>query len=159
MVENTHAPTHIAYKLEVEDIFDVSRAGENDRFAPFATNPNRMLLWHGLCGRLGIVLSLLPFRLACHKLYGHPGSGSPYRPTRGTGHRLHVREGRSAPVSASLKGTVPCMILIAQCISRTWFPRVQTTAARHPSTTLSATLRDYFGVLSFIVLAGSCSTL
>ncbi|KAJ4458348.1 putative polymerase family [Paratrimastix pyriformis] len=47
MVTNTHAPTHTAYTLAIEDIFDVSRAGESERFVPWAENPNRMLLWHG----------------------------------------------------------------------------------------------------------------
>jgi len=47
MVENTHAPTHTAYTLSIEDVFDVARAGENERFNPWASNPNRMLLWHG----------------------------------------------------------------------------------------------------------------
>lgn len=46
-VENTHAPTHTNYKLEVEEIFKVARKGEDRRFKPFKKMHNRQLLWHG----------------------------------------------------------------------------------------------------------------
>lgn len=34
-------------RFEVEDIFEVEREGEKERFAPWANNHNKMLLWHG----------------------------------------------------------------------------------------------------------------
>lgn len=46
-VKNTHAATHSSYSLEIVDLFEVSRGGEDEKFAPFATDPKRMLLWHG----------------------------------------------------------------------------------------------------------------
>lgn len=46
-VENTHAPTHTNYKLEVEEIFKIVRKGEDRRFKPFKKLHNRQLLWHG----------------------------------------------------------------------------------------------------------------
>lgn len=46
-VKNGHAPTHTAYKLEVLDIFSLSRNGEAERFKPWKTFHNRRLLWHG----------------------------------------------------------------------------------------------------------------
>lgn len=44
---NTHAPSHGGYKIKVLDIYDVARDGELDRFRPFETFSNRMMLWHG----------------------------------------------------------------------------------------------------------------
>lgn len=46
-VEQTHASTHSMYKLEIEEVFKVSREGEEKRFKPFKKLPNRTLLWHG----------------------------------------------------------------------------------------------------------------
>lgn len=46
-VENTHAPTHSTYKLEIDQVFRVRRQGEKRRFRPFNKLHNRMLLWHG----------------------------------------------------------------------------------------------------------------
>lgn len=46
-VENTHAPTHDLYKLEIEEIFKVGRQGEKRRYRPFRKLHNRHLLWHG----------------------------------------------------------------------------------------------------------------
>jgi poly [ADP-ribose] polymerase len=46
-VANTHASTHSSYKLEVMEIFKISRHGESKRYKPFSKLPNRMLLWHG----------------------------------------------------------------------------------------------------------------
>ena len=46
-VSATHARTHSAFELEVEDAFELDRDGEAQRFAPHAANVNRMLLWHG----------------------------------------------------------------------------------------------------------------
>ncbi|KAL3985863.1 Poly(ADP-ribose) polymerase catalytic domain family protein [Acanthocheilonema viteae] len=43
--ENTHAPTHDQYKLEIVDIIRVKREGENERFKK--NIPNHYLLWHG----------------------------------------------------------------------------------------------------------------
>ncbi|XP_045461901.1 poly [ADP-ribose] polymerase [Harmonia axyridis] len=46
-VKNTHAETHQSYELEILDLFDVKRQGEEKRFKPFKKLHNRMLLWHG----------------------------------------------------------------------------------------------------------------
>jgi hypothetical protein len=46
-VENTHAMTHNSYKLEVLEVFRVTRQGEEDHFKTFGRSQNRMLLWHG----------------------------------------------------------------------------------------------------------------
>lgn len=46
-VTNTHADTHANFELEIEDIFNVERAGEKRRFKPFKKMHNRKLLWHG----------------------------------------------------------------------------------------------------------------
>ncbi len=46
-VQQTHAPTHTNYKLEVLNIFETSREGEDTRAAKYAGMPNRQLLWHG----------------------------------------------------------------------------------------------------------------
>lgn len=46
-IKNTHAPTHANYELEIEDIFKVSRWGEDRRFKAFKKLQNRQLLWHG----------------------------------------------------------------------------------------------------------------
>ncbi|CAK9212976.1 unnamed protein product [Sphagnum troendelagicum] len=46
-VENTHAMTHDSYKLEVLEVFRVTRQGEEDCFETFGRSQNRMLLWHG----------------------------------------------------------------------------------------------------------------
>ena len=44
-VANTHATTHTAYKLEVEDIFELSKESENKRYREDIDN--KQLLWHG----------------------------------------------------------------------------------------------------------------
>jgi hypothetical protein len=44
-VDNTHASTHTAYKLEVEDIFELSKESENKRYREDIDN--KQLLWHG----------------------------------------------------------------------------------------------------------------
>ncbi|KAL3682512.1 hypothetical protein R1sor_000534 [Riccia sorocarpa] len=56
-VSNTHAETHSSYALEVEQIYEVGRENEDERFKPFAGEKNRMLLWHGsrLCNWTGIL--------------------------------------------------------------------------------------------------------
>jgi len=46
-MKQTHAPTHTEYRLELVDLFEVEREGESQRFAPFANDENRQLLWHG----------------------------------------------------------------------------------------------------------------
>ena len=46
-LRNTHAATHRQYSLELLDVFEVEREGEAERFAAHASDPNRMLLWHG----------------------------------------------------------------------------------------------------------------
>jgi len=44
-VQNTHGKTHTAYTLEVEDVLEIKREGETERF--MADVGNRTLLWHG----------------------------------------------------------------------------------------------------------------
>eukprot|EP00668_Euglena_longa_P029323 GGOE01036669.1.p1 GENE.GGOE01036669.1~~GGOE01036669.1.p1 ORF type:complete len:715 (+),score=259.95 GGOE01036669.1:85-2145(+) len=44
-LQNTHGKTHTAYTLEVVDILEVAREGEEERYQ--ASIGNRMLLWHG----------------------------------------------------------------------------------------------------------------
>lgn len=46
-VRNTHAETHSNFELEIEDIFNVDRAGEKRRYKPFKKLHNKKLLWHG----------------------------------------------------------------------------------------------------------------
>ena len=43
--QQTHAPTHDQYTLEIVDVFAVERSGESERFA--SSLANRTLLWHG----------------------------------------------------------------------------------------------------------------
>uniref|UniRef100_A0A8D8YVJ1 Poly [ADP-ribose] polymerase n=1 Tax=Cacopsylla melanoneura TaxID=428564 RepID=A0A8D8YVJ1_9HEMI len=46
-VSNTHAKTHRQYSLNILDVFQVSRVGEDKRFKPMAKLGNKQLLWHG----------------------------------------------------------------------------------------------------------------
>jgi poly [ADP-ribose] polymerase len=43
-MHNTHAETHNSFKLEIVDVFECKRQGEEERFMKLH---NRMLLWHG----------------------------------------------------------------------------------------------------------------
>ncbi|XP_071441476.1 poly [ADP-ribose] polymerase [Hetaerina americana] len=46
-VQNTHAETHDQYDLEIIEVFQLNRHGENKRYKPFKKLHNRKLLWHG----------------------------------------------------------------------------------------------------------------
>lgn len=47
-VTNTHSPFHDLWdSLEIEEVFQVKREGEDERFGPFKNFNNRQLLWHG----------------------------------------------------------------------------------------------------------------
>eukprot|EP00658_Telonema_sp_P-2_P060047 TRINITY_DN49081_c0_g1_i1.p1 TRINITY_DN49081_c0_g1~~TRINITY_DN49081_c0_g1_i1.p1 ORF type:complete len:429 (-),score=130.16 TRINITY_DN49081_c0_g1_i1:185-1471(-) len=46
-VANTHAKTHNAYTLQLQELFRVEKEGEAETFGPFSEAPNRKLLWHG----------------------------------------------------------------------------------------------------------------
>ncbi|CAI8614299.1 unnamed protein product [Vicia faba] len=47
-LHNTHAPTHVDWSLELEEVFSLERHGEFDKYAPYRDKVgNRMLLWHG----------------------------------------------------------------------------------------------------------------
>ncbi|XP_074268580.1 poly [ADP-ribose] polymerase 2-like [Silene latifolia] len=46
-MKNTHAKTHSGYTVEIVQVFKVSREAEHERFKPFVSTKNRMLLWHG----------------------------------------------------------------------------------------------------------------
>lgn len=43
----TNYQTNDEYELEIEEIFKLSRKGEDERFEAFKKFPNRYLLWHG----------------------------------------------------------------------------------------------------------------
>ncbi|GAV61586.1 BRCT domain-containing protein/PARP domain-containing protein/zf-PARP domain-containing protein/PARP_reg domain-containing protein/WGR domain-containing protein/PADR1 domain-containing protein [Cephalotus follicularis] len=44
----THAPTHMGWNLELEEVFALEKEGELDKFAPYREKlNNKMLLWHG----------------------------------------------------------------------------------------------------------------
>ena len=45
-IRQSHGKTH-PIKLDIQQIFQVDREGEAERFAPFSAEPNRKLLWHG----------------------------------------------------------------------------------------------------------------
>ncbi|XP_051118900.1 poly [ADP-ribose] polymerase 2 [Andrographis paniculata] len=45
--KNTHAKTHSSYKVDIVQLFRVSRENEAERFEKFSGTKNRMLLWHG----------------------------------------------------------------------------------------------------------------
>ncbi|KAF9432768.1 Poly [ADP-ribose] polymerase 2 [Entomortierella beljakovae] len=48
-VKNSHGATHNYYNLEVQEVFDLDRGGEKERFdeSGFSNFHNRRLLWHG----------------------------------------------------------------------------------------------------------------
>jgi poly [ADP-ribose] polymerase len=48
-LQNTHAPSHSDYGLELVNVYEVERVGERDRFVQggFHELDNQMLLWHG----------------------------------------------------------------------------------------------------------------
>jgi len=46
-VKNTHGETHSSFSIHVQEIFNIDRNGESERFEEFANLGNRMLLWHG----------------------------------------------------------------------------------------------------------------
>ena len=48
-VQNTHADTHSHFKVEVSNLFELSKASERLRFFPFAEGlHNKFLLWHAV---------------------------------------------------------------------------------------------------------------
>ena len=46
-IKNTHAPTHSAYSLKLEQLYVIERDGEEERYKAFQKTANRQLLWHG----------------------------------------------------------------------------------------------------------------
>ncbi|XP_062190383.1 poly [ADP-ribose] polymerase 1 [Phragmites australis] len=47
-LQNTHAPTHKDWSLELEDVFSLDRDGELNKYSRYKNNlHNKMLLWHG----------------------------------------------------------------------------------------------------------------
>lgn len=46
MVQNTQS-TEFKFHVELEEVFEVEREGEADRFQPFKVLPHHRLLWHG----------------------------------------------------------------------------------------------------------------
>jgi predicted DNA-binding WGR domain protein len=56
-LQHTHASTHTMYSLELVDLLEMNHEGDDARFAPWAGNGNRMLLWHGsrLTNWVGII--------------------------------------------------------------------------------------------------------
>lgn len=64
-LKNTHAPTHQNYTLDLEEIFELDRHGERERFDAYANLHNRKLLWHGsrltnFVGILSLGLKIAP---------------------------------------------------------------------------------------------------
>ena len=45
--ENGHGSTHNNFKMEIMEVFEVERNGENERYKKFKEMDNHMLLWHG----------------------------------------------------------------------------------------------------------------
>jgi len=56
MVENTQSQ-QFDFKIELEEIFELKRIGETERFAPYTKLPHHRLLWHG--SRLSNYIGLL----------------------------------------------------------------------------------------------------
>jgi len=56
MVNNTQSGS-FNYSIQLEDVFEVAREGEADRFAPFIKLPHHRLMWHGsrLSNYIGIL--------------------------------------------------------------------------------------------------------
>jgi len=58
-VKNTHGSTHRQYGLEVQEVFELAREGEDQRYADagFEKLHNKQLLWHGsrLTNFVGII--------------------------------------------------------------------------------------------------------
>lgn len=46
-LKTTHAATHQNYSLNLEEIFELDRHGERERYEPYSELHNRKLLWHG----------------------------------------------------------------------------------------------------------------
>lgn len=46
-LENTHAQTHRNYAIEIEEVFEINRHGEERRYEAYKQLHNRKLLWHG----------------------------------------------------------------------------------------------------------------
>uniref|UniRef100_A0A6B2L8B5 Poly [ADP-ribose] polymerase n=1 Tax=Arcella intermedia TaxID=1963864 RepID=A0A6B2L8B5_9EUKA len=46
MVQNTQSES-FKFKVELEEVFELAREGEADRFSPFVKLPHHRLLWHG----------------------------------------------------------------------------------------------------------------
>jgi len=46
-VKNTHAEIHSYFNVELDDIFEVDREGEGERFEPCSKLKHHRLLWHG----------------------------------------------------------------------------------------------------------------
>ena len=47
MIKQTHGPTHTNYKLQIVDVFEIQREGEEEKYKKFSDLHNRRLLWHG----------------------------------------------------------------------------------------------------------------
>ncbi|XP_055324089.1 poly [ADP-ribose] polymerase-like [Sitodiplosis mosellana] len=76
-VEQTHDPDYHEDKIEVLDVLEVVRHGEESRFEPFKNFKNRTLLWHGssltnFVGILSTGLKLAPPDVIIHgKAFGN----------------------------------------------------------------------------------------
>ena len=46
-IQQGQGPTHDKYSLEVLDVLELKRFGEQLRYLPFSRLPNKRLLWHG----------------------------------------------------------------------------------------------------------------
>eukprot|EP01123_Difflugia_compressa_P004961 TRINITY_DN1648_c0_g2_i1.p1 TRINITY_DN1648_c0_g2~~TRINITY_DN1648_c0_g2_i1.p1 ORF type:complete len:483 (-),score=84.40 TRINITY_DN1648_c0_g2_i1:141-1589(-) len=56
MVQNTQSD-QFKYNIELEEVFELNREGEADRFAPYVKLPHHRLLWHGsrMSNYIGII--------------------------------------------------------------------------------------------------------
>lgn len=62
MTENTHGPTH-NIRLIVEEVYQITREEEIDRFKPFENEPGNRILWHG--SRISNFVGILRNGLRC----------------------------------------------------------------------------------------------
>ena len=46
-LQNTHAPSHSDYTLDLTSLWEIDREGEEQKFEKYEDDDNRMLLWHG----------------------------------------------------------------------------------------------------------------
>ena len=101
MVSGSHAAQHDGYTLKVERVFEIKRAGDEARYAPFRRLPNKMMLWKG--GRTSCQAALLSQGLHV-PLHEAPSAGYVF----GKGVYLHDCVSEAARACALTAGNKPC---------------------------------------------------